>query len=177
MFGTSQRLASKALDQLAGSGVGIDGDGRLCLPDGLDAGRVHRFIELCVDRRYDCPKSAMHDLFRRVGVAPSAIAALEEILDDHGGLDWRAIGRRPLKLSLTLPRLREIPDRFRSFLVEGLGLADPRDRTLEQAVVSTRVRAAARLGCEPCWDEILSRPDAVSDLAGTWRARHAIRRV
>ena len=167
------RLVNKAIDQLAGSGVGIDDDGRLCLPDGLDAGRVHRFIELCVDRRFDSPRSAMHDLFGRVGVAPAAVAVLEEVLDEHGGLDWRAVAQRPLKMSRLLPRLREIPDRFRSFLVEGLGLADPADRTLEQAVVSARIQAAARLGCEPCWDAILSRPDAVSALAGGWRARQA----
>ncbi len=170
MSGMTRKLMSKALRQFAGSGVGLDAQGRLCLPDGLDAGRVHRFIELCVGRVYESPKAAMHDLFERVGVAPAAIATLNEVLGEHGELDWTAIGRSPLKLSASLPRCLEIPVRFRHFLVEGLALADPSDRTLEEAVVSTRIQAAARLGCEPCWDEILSRPDGVNRLAQGWRA-------
>ena len=164
---------SKALEQLAGSGVGIDADGRLCLPDGLDPDRVHRFIELCADRSYQSPKAAMHDLFGRVGVAPAAITALNEILGEQGDLDWTAIGRSPLKLSAGLPRFMEIPVRFRDFLVEGLALADPGDGTLEDAVVSARHRAAEHLGCEPCWDAILSRPEGVSELASEWRASGA----
>jgi hypothetical protein len=165
-----RRLITKTLEQLAGSGVGVDADGRLCLPDGLDPDRVHRFIELCADRSYASPKAALHDLFQRVGVAPRAIAALNEILGEQGELDWAAIGRSPLKLSAGLPRLLDIPVRFRSFLVEGLALADPGGRSLEEAVVSTRIRAAARLGCEPCWDAILSQPDDVRELASGWRS-------
>ena len=165
-----RRLVSKTLEQFAGSGVGVDEDGRLCLPDGLDADRVHRFIELCVGRAYESPKAAMHDLFSRVGVAPAAIVALNEILGERGHLDWSAIGRSPLKLGASVPRFLEIPVRFRTFLVEGLGLADPNSQTLEEAVVSTRLRTAAHLGCEPCWDAILSRPTEVTALASGWRA-------
>jgi len=117
-----QRLVSKALEQFAGSGVGIDDDGRLCLPDGLDAPRTHRFIELVMARDYESPKAAMHDLFGRVGVAPRAIEALEELLGDEGHLDWSTIGQSPLKIGSTLPRFLEIPARFRSFLIEGLEL-------------------------------------------------------
>jgi hypothetical protein len=171
MSGTLRRLFSKTLKQASGSGVEIDAEGRLCLPDGLDPDRVHRFIELCMARAYESPKSAMHDLFERVGVSPAAISALNEIMGDRGNLDWIAIGRRPLKLGATLPRFLEIPARFRSFLVDGLGLADPSGQTLEDAVVSARFRAAEELGCEPCWDEILSRPAAVSKLASSWRTR------
>ena len=166
-----RRLMSKTLEQFAGSGVGIDADGRLCLPDGLDADRVHRFIELCVGTVYDSPKAAMHDLFAKVGVAPAAIAALNEILGERGHLDWSAIGRSPLKLGASVPRFLEIPVRFRSFLVDGLALADPNSDTLEEAVVSARLRTAEHLGCEPCWDAILSRPQQVSALASGWRTR------
>jgi hypothetical protein len=173
MNGIARRLMSKTLAQFAGSGVGIDEDGRLCLPDGLNADRVHRFIELCVGCSYESPKAAMHDLFHRVGVAPAALVALDEILGEHGELDWAAIGRSPLKLSVTLPRFLEIPMCFRGFLVDGLGLADPSGRTLEEAVVSTRKRAAAHLGCEPKWDAILARPEAVMQLTSGWRRQAA----
>jgi len=165
-----QRLVSKALEQFAGSGVGIDDDGRLCLPDGLDASRTHRFIELVMARDYESPKAAMHDLFRCVGVAPRAIEALEEMLGDEGHLDWSTIGQSPVKIGTTLPRFLEIPACFRSFLIDGLELADRRGQTLEEAVVSTRIRAAAQLGCKPSWDAILSHPDEVSELARHWRA-------
>lgn len=165
-----KRLVSKALEQFAGSGVGIDDDGRLCLPDGLDPSRTHRFIELVMARGYESPKAAMHDLFRRVGVAPSAISALEELLGDEGHLDLSVIGHSPVLIGRTLPRFLDIPVRFRLFLIEGLGLADPDGKTLEDAVVSARERAAARLGCEPCWDAILSHPREVGELARPWRA-------
>ena len=171
MSGMVRRLVSKTLQQFAGSGVGIDHDGRICLPDGLDADRVHRFIELCLAEVYENPKQAMSELFARVGVAPAAVSALGDILGDRGDLDIAAIGRSPLKLGATLPRFLEIPGRFRSFLVDGLALADPSATTLEEAVISARVRAAQRLGCEPCWDAILSCPNGVTELAGPWRAQ------
>jgi hypothetical protein len=170
MFG---KIVSKAMAQFAGSGVGVDADGRICLPDGLDADRVQRFIELCVGCSYASPKAALHDLFEKVGVAPAALSALGAILGERGHLDMAAIGRSPLKLSTTLPRFLEIPACFRSFLVEGLALADPNGSTLEEAVVSTRLRTAQRLGCDPCWDAILSRPHEVAELAGPWRAQRA----
>ena len=164
------RTVSRVIEQLAGSGVGLDDDGRLCLPDGLDVRRTHRFIELVMARAYDSPKDALHDLFGRVGVAPGAIDLLEELIGEEGQLEWSAIGHSPLKLGATLPRFLEISTRFRQFLVEGLGLADPEDETLEQAVVSTRERVAQQLGCEPSWDAILAHPTGVSELARPWRA-------
>lgn len=167
--GIVRRLVSKAVEQFAGSGVGVDAEGRICLPDGLDADRAHRFIELCVGRSYENPKAALRDLFEKVGVAPAAVAALGDILGERGNLDMAAIARSALQLGVTLPRFLEIPARFRIFLVEGLALADPAGRTLEEAIVSARIRAAERLGCEACWDAILSRPDGVSELAGSWR--------
>ncbi|MCP4038611.1 MAG: hypothetical protein GY944_08720 [bacterium] len=157
------------MKQFVGSGVAIDRDGRLCLPDGLDPDRVHRFIELCMADSFDSPKSAMHSLFGHVGVAPEAIAALNDVLGDAGDLDWSAIGRSPMKLSLAVPRLLDIPHRFRAFLVEGLALADPASTNLEQAVVSTRVTVASSVGCRAHWDTILQHTDAVSELASDWR--------
>jgi hypothetical protein len=170
MTGMVRRIISRAVEQFAGSGVGVDVEGRICLPDGLDADRVHRFIELCVGRSYESPKAALRDLFQKVGVAPAAVSALGDILGERGDLDLAAIGRSPLKLGATLPRFLEIPARFRTFLVEGLALADPAGSTLEEAVVSARLRAAEHLGCDPCWDAILSRPDEVGELALAWRA-------
>jgi hypothetical protein len=161
---------SKTVEQFAGSGVGVDDDGRIFLPDGLDTGRMHRFIELVSARRFASPKAALHDLFARVGVADAAIEALNEILGDGGELNWTGIGRHPFKLSLALPRFVEIPGRFRKFLIEDLALADPDGETLEDAVVSARLRAAELLGCEPSWDAILSQSEGVSELASDWRA-------
>ena len=165
-----QRLMSKMIEQFAGSGVGVDDDGRILLPDGLDTDRMHRFIELVSARSYASPKAALHGLFARVGVAEAAIEALNEILGDRGELDWAAIGRPPFKLSAALPRFLEIPVRFRNFLVEDLALADEGGETLEDAVVSTRFRAADLLGCEPNWEAILSHSDGVVELASDWRA-------
>jgi hypothetical protein len=169
MSGILKKLISRAIEQFAGSGVGVDAEGRICLPDGLDADRAHRFIELCVGRTYESPKAALRDLFEKVGVAPTAVAALGDILGERGDLDMAAIGRSPLKLGATLPRFLEIPGRVRILLVEGRALADTEGSTREEAVVSARLRAAERLGCEACWDAILARPNEVSALAGSWR--------
>lgn len=165
-----QRLMSKTVEQFAGSGVGVDDDGRIFLPDGLDTGRMHRFIELVSARSYASPKAALHDLFARVGVAEAAIKSLNEILGEQGELDWASIARHPFRLSVALPRFLEIPGRFRRFLVEDLALADADGETLEDAVVSSRLRAAKLLGCEPTWDAILSDSDGVGELARDWRA-------
>jgi len=162
-------MISKAMAQVAGSGVGIDDDGRLYFPDGLDPSRVHRFIELVMATGYANPKAALRALFERVGVPSAAIEAFGEVLSDEGTLMLSAIGRHPLQLGGALPSVREIPVHFRRFLVEGLGLANESDATLEQAVVSTRLQAAAAMGCEASWDEILARPEEVRELAREWR--------
>ena len=164
-----RRLISKIVEKFAGSGVEIDGAGRLCLPDGLDIGRMHRFIELCLDEKLDSPKAALNELFSRVGIHRSALSALDQIVGDQGEIDFHAIARNPLKLSVAMPRLLEIPVRFRSFLIVDLGLADPSSVTLEDAVVSARHSAARKIGCEPSWSEILARADEVEKLTRPWR--------
>jgi hypothetical protein len=164
-----RRLISKVVEKFAGSGVEIDGAGRLCLPDGLDIGRMHRFIELCLDEKLDSPKAALNELFARVGIHRSALSALDQIVGDQGEIDFHAIARNPLKLSVAMPRILEIPARFRSFLIEDLGLADPSCVTLEDAVVSARHSAAKKIGCEPSWSEILARADEVEVLTRPWR--------
>lgn len=168
-----RRLATRAIEQVAGSGVGIDDEGRLYFPDGLDPPRVHRFIELVLDQRFPSPKQALRALFARVGVAATAVQALEEVLAEDGTIVWSEVGKHPVHLSGALPKLRQIPVHFRAFLVDGLGLADEEDGTLERAVVSTRQAAAERIGCEPSWDAILAEPDAVEALARDWRQRTA----
>ena len=164
-----RRLISKVVEKFAGSGVEIDGAGRLCLPDGLDIGRMHRFIELCLGEKLDNPKAALNELFGRVGIHRSALSALDQIVGDQGELDFHAIARNPFKLSVAMPRFLEIPVRFRSFLIEDLGLADPSCVTLEDAVISARHSAAKKIGCEPSWSEILARPDEVEVLTRPWR--------
>ncbi len=168
-----RRLVSKVVEKFAGSGVGIDRTGRLCLPDGLDTDRMHRFIELCLDQKIDSPKAALNALFERVGISRVALMALDQIVGDHGDIDFQVIARNPLKLSLAVPRLLEIPVRFRGFLIEDLGLADADCVTLEEAVVSTRKRAADRIGCPPSWDEILAHPAEVEAIARAWRERES----
>ena len=168
-----RRLVSKVVEKFAGSGVEIDAHGRLCLPDGLDTTRMHRFIELCLDEELASPKAALNRLFERVGIAPAALRALDQIVGDEGDLDFVAIARNPLKLSLSVPRFLEIPTRFRRFLIEDLELADADCATLEEAVVSTRVRAAERIGCEASWDAILANPADIDALARPWREASA----
>jgi hypothetical protein len=166
-----RRLVSKVVEKFAGSGVEIDQSGRLCLPDGLDTSRMHRFIELCLDETLDSPKAALNELFERVGIAPAALVALDQIVGERGQLDFQAIARNPLKVSIAVPHFLEIPVRFRCFLIEDLGLADPGCETLEDAVISTRHRAAEKIGCEPSWEEILARPAEVEALTRPWRER------
>lgn len=169
MSGVLRRLVSKAIEQVAGSGVGIDESGHLFFPDGLDPERVHRFIELVTARTYANPKAAMTALFERVGVPANAVEALGVVLSEDGTLVWAAVARRSLHLGGALPAVREIPVHFRRFLVDGLRLAKESDATLEEAVVSTRRQAAKAIGCAPSWDEILARPDEVGELAKRWR--------
>jgi hypothetical protein len=170
----TSRLISRAIEQIAGSGVGIDESGRLYFPDGLDSVRVHRFIELVMEQQYRSPKAAMKALFARVGVPAPAIEALDKVLNEDASLAISAIGRHPLELSAALPSVREIPVHFRRFLVEGLGLAHASDATLEQAAVSTRKQAAREIGCETNWDAILDRGDEVGALAQRWRDQTGI---
>lgn len=165
------RLAGRFMGALVAQGVTIDGDGRLCLPDGLTPERVQRFIELCTGERYDSPRAAMHHLFGLVGVAPAALAVLGEIVHEGGDVDLAAAARRWRRVAAALPALHQIPARFRDFLVKDLGLGEPASRTLEAAVVSTRKAVAARLRCKADWDAILARPAEVAALAAPWRTR------
>ncbi|MDJ0866415.1 MAG: hypothetical protein QNK03_09930 [Myxococcota bacterium] len=167
------RLASRLTSRFVAHGVSIDDDGRLCFPDGLDPERIQRFIELCVGRRYDCPRSAMHDLFRRADVSPRAVELLEHIVREDGHIDVAAAARRLPAVTAALPALHQIPERFREFLVSDLGLADPASHSLEAAVVSARETAAARMGCASRWDAILERPEQVAALTADWRERAA----
>ncbi len=170
------RIVSRAMSAFVAHGVRVSDDGTLCFPDGLSPDRVQRFIELCVGRRYDCPREAIHDLFLRAGVSPKAVDVLGQIVHEDGGVDVREAAHHWRGLAAALPALQQIPVRFRDFLIVDLDLAEPGCRTLEDALVSTRQNAAARIGCEPSWDAILSRPDEVSALTAAWRAR-AVRDV
>ncbi len=165
-----QSVSNRVMGAFVDSGVQIDDDGRLCLPDGLCPERVHRFIEICLDRPFDSPRQALAELFVRVGIDPSAVRLLDSILDERGDVDFGAATRRAGPLLRALPQLKEIPVRFRRFLVDDLDLASPGCTSLEQAVVSAREEAAARVGCEPTWDAILEHGDALRDTAGPWRA-------
>ena len=166
-----RRLVSRVVERFAGSGVEVDADGRLCLPDGLDTKRMHRFIELCLDEELEDPKTALNVLFARVGIARSALRALDQAVGPFGELDFQAIARHSVSLGLAVPRLLEIPARFRTFLIDDLALADPGCTTLEEAVVSTRHAAAEKIGCPPAWDAILDHPVEVAALARDWRER------
>ena len=163
------RLVGKAMGTFVAQGVSIDDEGRLCLPDGLTPDRVQRFIELCMGRSYPNPRDAMHDLFSRVGVNAKAVAMLNEVVHEHGDLDMSAVAHHWRSMAGALGSFHEIPSRFRHFLVDDLGLADPSSSNLEEAVVSTRRNAATRLGCEPDWDRILDLPDGISALSAGWR--------
>lgn len=165
-----RRIVSGSMKQFAGHGVGLDADDRLCFPDGLDPDRAHRFIDLVMDASHACPRDALRALFERVGVPKPAIEALGEVLTDEGRLDLVAVGRHPMHLGATLPSVRTIPEAFRGFLVDGLGLADAASSTLEEAVVSTRLNAAKAIGCDPEWDEILGHEDAIRALSAPWRS-------
>jgi hypothetical protein len=168
-----RRLVSKVVEKFAGSGVEIDSSGRLCLPDGLDTERMHRFIELCLDETLDHPKAALNALFERVGIARVALGALDQIVGEQGEINFQAVAANPLKLSMAVPRLLDIPIRFRRFLIDDLELADPDCVTLEEAVISTRKRAAAKIGCSASWDEILAHPTEIDAIARPWRERSA----
>lgn len=169
MRALTRRLISKAIEQVAGSGVGVDANGRLLYPDGLNPARVHRFIELVLDERFTSPKAALEALFRRVDVPERAIEALVEVLTEDGGLQLGVIGRHPIHLTAALPSVRQIPEYFRRFLIDGLGFAKESDSTLEAAAIGTRIGAAAALGCEASWDAILEQGEAVGELARGWR--------
>jgi len=173
MNAITTRLLSKGIEQVAGSGVGIDEDGGLCFPDGLTPKRVHRFIEIVLAQDFETPKSALAALFARVGVPSAAIEALREVLTDDASLDVSAIAKHPVALARSLPSVRQIPVAFRTFLVEGLGFATEKDGTLEEAVVSTRKGAARALGCKARWDAILAEKDGVGEIARGWRERSA----
>lgn len=165
----ARRLMNGAMGALVGSGVGIDERGRLCLPDGLTPERMHRFIELCMQERHACPRDALHALFLRLGVGRSTVSLLNHVLDEGGDVELGVVAARSASLAKALPELHRIPERFRRFLVHDLALADPACTSLDEAVVSARKAAAARVPCAPTWDAILEHAEAVSDLARPWR--------
>jgi hypothetical protein len=178
MRALTRRLVSKAIEQVAGSGVGVDANGRLLYPDGLNPARVHRIIELVMAEPFASPKAALEALFRKVGVPDRAVDALVAVLTDDAGLQLGVIGRHPIHLAAALPSVRQIPEYFRRFLIDGLGLANESASTLEAAAIATRKGAATALGCEASWDAILARGAAVGELARGWRegARTAAQR-
>jgi len=164
-----RRIVNKVMSAFVGSGVSIDPQGRLCLPDGLCPERVHRFIELCMDLRFSCPRDAMHALFEELGIGDDAVGLLSEIIDSNGDVEFGEALKHSGALLAALPEFARIPARFRDFLVRDLGLASRDCETLEQAVVSARQAAAQRLGCAPSWDAILEHADALGDLTQPWR--------
>jgi hypothetical protein len=163
------RIMNKAMTTFVVSGVSIDDEGRLCLPDGLSPDRVQRFIGICAGRDYDSPKAAMHALFALSGVNASLIALLNRIIHDNGDVDLAACAHHWRPLAAALPGFKEIPNHFRDFLIHDLALAKPSSSTLQQAVESARKMAATQLHCKADWDEILDRPDGVAELARPWR--------
>lgn len=166
-----QRVANKVLQAFVGAGVSIGERGDLCLPDGLCPERVHRFIEVCMDERYEGPREAIHALFSRLGISPRAVGLLNEIIDSNGDVDFGAATLHTGALMGALPEFKQIPPRFQHFLVHDLGLASERCDTLEQAVASARIAAAERVDCKPNWDAILDNAAELCDLARPWRER------
>jgi hypothetical protein len=164
-----RRVMNASMSAFVGSGVSVDDRGRLCMPDGLTPDRIHRFIEMCLDERYDAPRAALHALFARIGVSPRIVRLLNHILEDGGDLDWRAVALHSTALLGSLAEFQQIPVRFRDFLVVDLALADPTCESLDHAVASARCAAAERVACAPTWDAILENGDAVSELARPWR--------
>jgi len=173
MRSIARRVLNVLMNAFVGTGITLDDQGRLCLPDGLTPARVHRFIEHCTQQRYAHPRAAIHALFRDVGVAPGAVGLLDEIIHEGGDVDLAAVARHGPRLLAALPEFLEIPERFRDFLVGDLAIADIGSATLEQTVASARRRAAERLGCRADWDALLERGDGIADLAEPWRARLA----
>lgn len=168
-----RNIANKVMSAFVGAGVGLDERGGLTLPDGLDPERVHRFIEVCMDRPYPSPRAAMHSLFSEIGVPRKAVALLDRIIDERGDVDFALATRHGAALLASIPDFQCIPLLFRDFLVHDLALASSDCATLAEAVASTRAEAARRLGCEPSWDAILGEGRVLGDLARPWRERIA----
>jgi hypothetical protein len=168
-----RNIANKVMGAFVGAGVGIDDHGGLSLPDGLNADRVHRFIEICMDREYRSPREAMHSLFAEIGVSRKAVGLLDRIIDERGDVDFAHATRNGPALLAAIPEFQRIPGLFRDFLVHDLGLAPESCETLAEAVLATRVEAAGRLGCAPTWDAILEQGRVLGDLARPWRERIA----
>ncbi len=166
-----RKVVNKVMGAFVGAGIGLDDDGRLELPDGLDSVRVHRFIEICTGQRFSTPREAMHALFVMIGVPMKAVGLLDRVIDDGGDVDFKHATRHGPALLKELPELQQIPARFRDFLVEDLGLASADCGTLAEAVVSTRIAAAKRVGCDATWEAIMAHPAVLSDLSRSWRER------
>ncbi|MDH4017243.1 MAG: hypothetical protein OEV20_07890 [Actinomycetota bacterium] len=164
-----RRVVNRVMGAFVGAGVGLDDDGRLHLPDGLTADRVHRFIEVCTDRRYDSPREAMHTLFAQIGVSMHAVSLLDRVIDESGDVDFGRASRSGPALLAALPEFHQIPELFRRFLIDDLALAPAECETLAEAVAATRMAAAKRVGCDPSWDAILDHADALGELARPWR--------
>jgi len=166
----ARRVMNVAMGAFVGTGISVDDDGRLCLPDGLDPDRVQRFIQMCTLETYPHPRAAMHDLFGKVGVRKRIVDLLNEIIHEHGDVDLSAAARHGARLTAALPQFQEIPERFRTFLIEDLAIAEPGSADLTAAVVSARLRAAEQLGCAAEWDAILAHPEQIAAFAAPWRA-------
>lgn len=164
-------IAHRIMSAFVGAGIGLDDDGRLQLPDGLNADRVHRFIELCTGRSYGSPREAMHALFAQIGVSMRAVALLDRIIHESGDVDLGRATRNGAALLAAMPEFHRIPELFRVFLVDDLALASPACETLLDAVVATRIAAASRVGCAPDWDAILEHTHALGEIARPWRER------
>jgi len=164
---------NRVMGAFVGAGVGLDDDGRLHLPDGLSADRVHRFIEVCTAESYDSPRAAMHSLFTQIGVSVKAVSLLDRIIDESGDVDFARASRSGPALLAQLPEFHRIPALFRDFLVDDLALAPASCENLAEAVAATRIAAAKHVGCDPTWDAILDHADALGELARPWREHTA----
>jgi hypothetical protein len=79
---------------------------------------------------------------RSASASLRAVALLGEVIDSNGHVVFGSAVKHTPALIAALPEFKQIPARFRDFLIDDLALAKDTCDNLEQAVASAREAAA-----------------------------------
>jgi hypothetical protein len=134
-------------------------DGVLCLPAGLDPERVRLLTSALRGEPFPTSDPAMMWFLGRAGVKKEVVTFIDCFIDD-GVLHFtkgfeRLTWSQRLKIGILGYQALGVFDLLRDYLVQRMKPRPKNVKTLEDAIVELRDRAAERLDCESDWDAIL----------------------
>ena len=172
-MGLLDRLVSETIRSASHHGMEI-ADGLLCLPAGLDPERVRQLTSALRGEPFPKCDPAMMWFLGRAGVRQDVVSFIDCFIDEgvfHFAKGFeRLTWSQRLKIGILGYQALGVFDLLRDYLVSRMEPKPRNVKTLEDAIVELRDRAADRLACDPDWDEILdpARTTQLTALGEEW---------